>query len=222
MPIELVTVTTADGVELDGALYEAHGAQPRGAILVVHGLTWNFYRGPSRWLPPRLAEAGYACLSLNMRDHDLHEPKDFELSHHDIRAGVDRLAGLGLGEVAIVAHGYACNKVACYPSWSGDRRVRRHVLTTLGAVKAYRPDIWETVLRQASGLPGRVLIVQGAVDPLIQAADQAAELQAAATGARTDVVLLEGGNHYFDDRHAELGACILDWLAGVAREGAHP
>src|SRR5262249_17519175 len=154
----------------------------------------NFYRGPSRWLPPRLAEAGYACLSLNMRDHDLQEPKDFELSHHDIRAGVDRLAGLGLGEVAIVAHGYACNKVACYPSWSGDRRVPRHVLTTLGAVKAYRPDIWETVLRQASGLPGRVLIVQGAVDPLTQAADQAAELQAAATGARTDVVLLEGGN----------------------------
>jgi pimeloyl-ACP methyl ester carboxylesterase len=222
MPIELVTVTTADGVELDGALYEPRGERPRGAILMVHGLTWNFYRGPSRWLPPRLADAGYACLSLNMRDHDLQEPKDFELSHHDIRAGVDHLTGLGLGEVAIVAHGYACNKVACYPGWSGDPRVRHHVLTTLGAAKAYRPDIWDSVLRQAARLAGRVLVVQGAVDPLIQAADRAAELRAAATGARADVVLLEGGNHYFDGRHAELAACIVAWLAAAEREPARP
>jgi dienelactone hydrolase len=222
MPIELVTVTTADGVELDGGLYEPRGEQPRSAVLMVHGLTWNFYRGPSRWLPPRLAGAGYACLSLNMRDHDLKEPRDFELSHHDIRAGVDRLAGLGADEIAIVAHGYACNKVACYPGWSGDARVRRYVLTTLGAVKAYRPDIWDTVLHQAPGLAGRVLVVQGAVDPLIQAADRAAELKAAATGARTDVVLLEGGNHYFDDRHAELATCIARWLAEGEPSPARP
>ena len=213
MAIELVTVTTADGVELDGALYGPGCGRPRGAILMVHGLTWNFYRGPSRWLPPRLADAGYTCLSLNMRDHDLAEPKDFELSHHDIRAGVDHLAGLGAGAIAIVAHGYACNKVACYPGWSGDARVGRTVLTTLGAVKAYRPDIWDAVLGQAPRLAGRVLVVQGAIDPLIQAADRAAELRAAATGARTDVVLLEGGNHYFDGRHAELGGCIASWLA---------
>src|SRR5262249_10226189 len=159
-----VTVTTADGVELDGALY-GPGGRPRGAILMVHGLTWNFYRGPSRWLPPRLADAGYACLSLNMRDHDLAEPKDCELSHHDARAGVAPLAGPGAGAIAIVAHGYACNKVACYPGWSGDARVLRTVLTTLGAVKAYRPDIWDTVLAQAPRLTGRVLVVQGAIDP---------------------------------------------------------
>jgi alpha-beta hydrolase superfamily lysophospholipase len=222
MPIELVTVTTADGVELDGAFHAAAGGRPRGAVLMVHGLTWNFYRGPSRWLPPRLAEAGYACLSLNMRDHDLQEPKDFELSHHDIMAGVDHLAGLGPGEIAIVAHGYACNKVACYPGWSGDTRVRRSVLTTLGAVRKYRPDIWEQVLGQAPRLAGRVLIVQGAVDPLIEAAERAAELRAAAAGARTDVVLLAGGNHYFDGRHAELAACIVGWLGEADPAPARP
>ncbi|MBI3517082.1 MAG: hypothetical protein HY060_23875, partial [Proteobacteria bacterium] len=77
MTLELVTLTTADGVALDGALYAATQAR-RGAILMVHGLTWNFYRGPSRWLPPLLARAGFDCLSLNMRDHDLTEPKDFD------------------------------------------------------------------------------------------------------------------------------------------------
>ena len=99
MSIDLVTLSTADGVELDGALYAARGPSSRGAVLMVHGLTWNFYRGPSRWLPPRLADAGYAVLSLNMRDHDLAEPKDFKLSHHDIRAGVDHLAALGRGRL---------------------------------------------------------------------------------------------------------------------------
>jgi alpha-beta hydrolase superfamily lysophospholipase len=216
MAIELVTVTTADGVDLDGALYAPPpGRRTEGAVLMVHGLTWNFYRGPSRWLPPLLAEAGHLCLSLNMRDHDLAEPKDFAASHHDLRAGVDHLAALGAGKPAIVAHGFACNKVACYPAWSGDTRVRAFVLTTLGAVKAYRPEIWEAVLREAPGLRAPVLVVQGAADPLIEARPRADELTAAATGARVDVVMLEGANHYFDGRRVELAAAIVAWLAGI-------
>lgn len=180
---------------------------------MVHGLTWNFYRGPSRWLPPLLADAGYACLSLNMRDHDLQEPKDFDLAHHDLRAGIDYLYDRGATEVILLAHGFACNKVVCYSGWTGDHRVRRVVLTTLGAVKAYRPDIWDTVLGQAPSMKGATLVVQGAIDQLIQARERADELIAAA-GARVDVVLLEGGNHYFDHRHRELADSILRWLRG--------
>lgn len=213
MAIELITVTTRDGVELDGALYLPPAPEAsRGRILVLHGLTWNFYRGPSRWLSPLLAEAGYACLSLNMRDHDREEPKDFELSHHDLRAGVDYLRGLGEAPVVIVAHGFACNKVVCYPGWSGDAGVRHHVLTTLGSVKRYRPDIWETVLRLAPELGGRVLVVQGAVDPLIEPRERAEELVRAAARARVDVTLLDGANHYFDGRRHELAACLTHWL----------
>jgi dienelactone hydrolase len=213
MAVELITATTADEIDLDGALYRPPGDRAvRGSVLMVHGLTWNFYRGPSRWLPPLLAEAGYVTLSLNMRDHDLAEPKDFELSHHDLRAGVEWLRAREPGGPVIVAHGYACNKVACYPAWSGDERVGSHVLTTLGAVKAYRPDIWDTVLRLAPGLRGRVLVVQGAVDPLIDARARAEELERAARAARVDIRLLDGANHYFDGRHRELAAAIVDWL----------
>src|SRR5260221_14172977 len=73
MQTELITVATADGIELDGAMYRPATASPRrgASVLMVHGLTWNFYCGPSRWLPPLLAAEGYPCLSLNMRDHDL-------------------------------------------------------------------------------------------------------------------------------------------------------
>src|SRR4051794_6656200 len=135
--LELITVTTADGVELDGAIYLPAGDRSswRTPVLGVHGLTWNFYRGPMRWLPAALTAAGYPCLSLNMRDHDLSEPKDFELSHHDLRAGIGYLVAR-FGKVPVIAgHGYANNKIICYAAQSGDERIEYNVLTTLGSVK---------------------------------------------------------------------------------------
>ena len=116
MTLELVTVKTADDIELDGALYLPDGdpAEWREPIFAVHGLTWNFYRGPMRWLPKFFIAAGYPCLSLNMRDHDLDQPKDFELSHHDLSAGIDFLIGKFGKTPTIVGHGYANNKIACY------------------------------------------------------------------------------------------------------------
>ena len=59
----------------------------------------------------------------------------------------------------------------------------------------------------------RIAESSGAVDPLISATERADELRRAAMRASVELVLLEGGNHYFDDRHAELAACIVDWLA---------
>jgi len=215
MQTELITVATADGIELDGAMYRpAAGSPRRGAsVLMVHGLTWNFYRGPSRWLPPLLAAEGYPCLSLNMRDHDLTEPKDFAFAHHDLRAGIDHLAAAGGGDVVLLAHGFACNKVVCYAALSGDDRPRRAVLATFGAVKAYRPEIWDMAMRCAPAMRGATLIVQGAADPLIEARARADELVAAAAASRVETVMLDGANHYFDQRHAELAHSIARWLA---------
>ena len=216
MALELITMTTKDGVELDGGLYAPPaGIAPRDAgILIVHGLTWNFYRGPSRWLPPLLTGAGFTCLSLNMRDHDLSAPKEFENAHHDVRAGIDTLLSHGAGEVVLLAHGYACNKIVSYPAQSGDGRPMRRVLTTLGSIKSYRPDIWDQVLQSAAELRGDTLVVQGAADALIDPRARSDELVAAAVQARVDVVLLDGADHYFNDRHAQLADCVLGWLRG--------
>jgi alpha/beta superfamily hydrolase len=214
MSLQLITLTTQDGVELDGGWYlpPAGAVRRSAAILVVHGLTWNFYRGPARWLPPLLSEAGFACLALNMRDHDLAEPKDFDRAHHDLRTGIDFLQTRGPGEVVLLAHGYACNKLVAYAAQSGDHRPWRQVLTTLGSIKSYRPEIWEQVLEAAAALRGDSLVVQGAVDPLIEPRRRADELVAAAGLARVEVVLLEGGDHYFNDRHQALADCVLHWL----------
>ncbi len=220
MKLHLVTLRTADQVELDGAMYVPDGSPADWGIPIfaVHGLTWNFYRGPVRWLPPMLVEAGHPCLSLNMRDHDLAQPKDFELSHHDLRAGIDYLIGRLQRAPVLLGHGYANNKLASYAAQSGDDRIAGYVLTTLGSVKKYRPDIWDAVLDQARKMRGRALIVQGAIDELIEAEPRANELTAAAPDCRFDVHLLAGGNHYFHGCEQALASVILGWLSRREKE----
>jgi len=218
--LELVTVRTEDGIELDGAMYLPDGDASKWEtpILGVHGLTWNFYRGPLRWLPASFVAGGHPCLSLNMRDHDLDQPKDFELSHHDLRAGIDYLASRFGRAPIIVGHGYANNKIVSYPAQSGDDRIDRYVLATLGSVKKYRPDIWNSVLASAGRLRGRALVVQGAIDELIEARPRADELVMAAKDCAVDVSYLEGGNHYFHGKETELGRVIVDWLRANRNE----
>ena len=66
----LVSVAT-DTLPLEGAWYEPAGRKARGAALLFHGNTMNFYSGAPRFLPPRLAELGLASLAFNRRGHDI-------------------------------------------------------------------------------------------------------------------------------------------------------
>lgn len=71
MRTELVTIRDGD-VRLDGAWYEPDDpTASRGAVLLLHGNVSNFYTGPSRFLPPSLTAAGFACLAFNRRGHDI-------------------------------------------------------------------------------------------------------------------------------------------------------
>lgn len=214
MLVELVTAETRDAVALDGAWYAPPGPSPsRPPVLIIHGLGWNFYLGPSRWLPPLLAAVGHPCLALNMRDHDAKEVQDFDRSAEDIAAGISFLEQRGDARgIVLIAHGYGCNKLLSYTRLSGDRRPFRRVLTTLGAVKSYNPTLWDNVLAAAGAITGNMLIVQGAEDRLIEASERAEELRQAATAANVETVLLEGGDHYFDARHEALANTILDWF----------
>src|SRR5438128_1940840 len=69
MRTELVSIPT-DTFPLDGAYYEAEG-EARGAVLMFHGNTMNFYTGALRFLPPVLTRLGFACLAFNRRGHDI-------------------------------------------------------------------------------------------------------------------------------------------------------
>ncbi len=77
MNVEPVTIET-DTTPLDGLLYRPDGPAA-GAVQLMHGNTMNFYVGPSRFLPPRLVELGFACLAYNRRGHDVLSNRDSRL-----------------------------------------------------------------------------------------------------------------------------------------------
>ena len=70
MKTTLVTIPT-DTIPLDGAWHEPESGPVRGAALLFHGNTMNFYTGAPRFLPPVLTRLGYACLAFNRRGHDI-------------------------------------------------------------------------------------------------------------------------------------------------------
>lgn len=69
MRTELVSIAT-DTIPLDGAFYTPDGPI-RGAVMLCHGNTMNFYVGAPRFLPPALMRLGLACLAFNRRGHDI-------------------------------------------------------------------------------------------------------------------------------------------------------
>jgi pimeloyl-ACP methyl ester carboxylesterase len=69
MRTELISIPT-ETVPLDGALHRPDGPE-KGAVLLFHGNTMNFYVGAPRFLPPALTGMGYACLAFNRRGHDI-------------------------------------------------------------------------------------------------------------------------------------------------------
>src|SRR5687767_5635848 len=69
MRTQLVTIPT-DTHPLEGALHQPDG-DPKGAVLLFHGNTMNFYVGMPRFLPPVLTKLGLACLAFNRRGHDV-------------------------------------------------------------------------------------------------------------------------------------------------------
>lgn len=86
--IELVQVKAADGVLLDGALWNP-GGEPgsKAALLLIHGSAGNFSTGWPR-LARSLAEKGHLTLALNMRDHELTpQTSMFEDNRLDFEAG---------------------------------------------------------------------------------------------------------------------------------------
>lgn len=114
MRTELVSIET-DGRPLDGAFHEPEDGATRGAVLLFHGNTMNFYTGALRFLPPALTAMGYACLAFNRRGRDILGIRDsraaegaaFQLvaeALEDNRAAARWLAGRGFAHPVVIGH----------------------------------------------------------------------------------------------------------------------
>lgn len=139
MLVELMAVSNAAGLRLDGAFYAPAAPLPPGraasAVLLIHGSRGNFYDAATRSMAEDLCREGYACLSLNTNAHDTawYNPAgaDFQGNAYeiladtmgDLRAGLDWLEGQGYGEIALLGHSMGAVRVAYYAATQDDRRV---------------------------------------------------------------------------------------------------
>lgn len=139
MLVDLIRITAADGMELDGAFFApelgAVAAGPIEAAMVIHGSGRNFYTPATANMANDLRNAGYAVLTLNTRGHDtvwvdrqsgVAEGNAYEIldnSRQDLRAGIDYLGSLGYGRIAILGQSMGAVKVAYYGAMENDPRV---------------------------------------------------------------------------------------------------
>src|SRR5262252_638898 len=114
MRAELVSIPT-DTVPLDGLFYEPQGGKARGAALLFHGNTMNFYTGAMRFLPPVLVGLGLACLAFNRRGHDILSTRSSRVAEggafqtaaegiEDNRLAASWLAARGFDSPVVIGH----------------------------------------------------------------------------------------------------------------------
>ncbi len=139
MLVDLISVTSSDGITLDGAFFpaaaEVSRSGPVDAMLLIHGSGGRFYAPATRIMAEDLSRRGYPCLAINTRGHDkvwvdtasgVAHGNAFEIldiSRHDLRAGVEFLAERGYQRIGLLGHSMGAVKVTYYTAWEDDSRV---------------------------------------------------------------------------------------------------
>jgi pimeloyl-ACP methyl ester carboxylesterase len=139
VPVSLVSVSTRDGVVLDGAAAHPRGRR-RTALIWVHGLGSTFSSGQPliRALSAGLNAAGFGYLKLNTRGHGVVTRagtrlagaafEHFSESVHDVRAAIGLAVRTGYRRVILAGHSTGANKVLHYLARTRDRRVAGLIL----------------------------------------------------------------------------------------------
>ena len=139
MLVDLITITSADGITLDGIFCEpAAGVSPQGpvdAMLLIHGSGGSFYRVATKAMAEDLRNQGYACLAINTKGHDtVWSPQGsgeyygnaleiLDNSRHDLRAGIDYLWEKGYRSIGLLGHSMGAVKVGYYAATEDDDRI---------------------------------------------------------------------------------------------------
>ena len=140
MLVDLVEVTTADYVSLDGAFFEPRyqliTAKRIDGFLLIHGSGGHFYSPATRSMASDLSKAGYPCLTLNTRGHDtvwvdnqtgIFHGNAFEIlddSKLDLRAGIEFLQNRGIQRICLLGHSMGAVKISYYAAFQNDPRIQ--------------------------------------------------------------------------------------------------
>lgn len=199
MHVELVRVTTADGVRLDGVLQAPTAAKSAGApdaVLCVHGTGSNFY-GSTLFdtLGERFTRLGIAVLRSNTRGHDLVSAawtaqgprrlgaafETVDECREDLAAWVDWLIGRGHMRIVLAGHSLGALKVLYAEAKAhhgavvgvlalSPPRLSYSWFGTTAAAEVFRKSYLEAVTHVEQGRPEALLQVSFPIPMIISAA----------------------------------------------------
>lgn len=269
--MELVSIATPT-TPLDGLFYQPPGPA-RGAAILFHGNTMNFYNGALRFLPPVLLDLGLAVLAFNRRGHDILSIRNSRSAEgaafqttaegvEDNRIAAHWLAGRGFPAPFVIGHSnggmLAVPHVLAHPQTPGLVLLSAHrgghgpgLLAGFAATGHLAQDAAEATLGTARAmvaagqgdtlllLPGWWYAISAAsyvdrmttMPDIVALAPQVAcpslfirgdlesaeaypvDAFAAASGGPCEAVVLEGCDHFYNDREPAVCAQVQFWLA---------
>ena len=207
-----ISIRTEDGVLLAGSLYLP--ARPGPGIVLLHMQTRT--REDWQGLAPRLAEAGFSALAVDLRGHGASEPPPAGSAHDDwrrmvldVKAARTFLAGrpdVVQGRVGLAGASISANLAIVYAA--ADPTVRSVVALSAGL--DYRGLRTEGLLAK----PGKRAVLLVASDEDTYAANSARKLAQQEGSATRELRLLTGAGHgtVMLERQPELAAALVDWF----------
>jgi pimeloyl-ACP methyl ester carboxylesterase len=175
--------------------YEAPGAA--AAVVAVGGVAGGFDT-PARNLYPRLGEAlrndGLSTLRVRFRD-----PSDLAEAAHDLLAGVEALAKMGIGHVGLVGHSFG-GAVAVIAGAASPAAVTVVTLST----QTYGTD-------QVGELaPRPLLVLHGTADTVLPHTSSISVFRRAEDPK--ELGLFEGAGHVLDEAFEEVFERVHGWF----------
>lgn len=192
----------------------ARADNPRGALVIVHGIGVHPDHGVIGVLRTKLTERGWTTLSIQMpvqaadARSEAYYPKVFPEAIDRIRRAAAWLVAKEGPRVAIVSHSLGSWMTNAYFDETADSPLR--AWACLGLTGGYS---WGTYFS-----PRPILDVYGENDlePSVDAAwRRRLTLATGADGSRQ--TMIAGADHFYAKKEDELAATVDGWLAGVLR-----
>jgi len=193
----------------------------QGTVVLIHG-TGAHPDWPQVIQPLRsgLAENGWQSLSLQMplppggADQDL-QGQLIQEGADRISAALDWLAEQGAGKITLISHSRGGADLLFYAADRQDDRLESLVVIGVNGTFTNVPDSMGT-LQSLSKIKLPVLDVYGSSDlqGVLDTADARKQVALAGSSGYQQT-RVDGADHFFESREAELLALVIDWLKAV-------
>jgi pimeloyl-ACP methyl ester carboxylesterase len=189
------------------ALLTVPATAPKGAVIIVHGLGVHPDFGMIGGLRSRLADAGYATLSVQMPVLAANTPRDnygvtLPAAGERIAAAIMLLRARGFAKVAIVAHSFGATMVDAYLARPDAQPIAAWV--PIGMLVDFTSPPREPVLDLRAADELREVTATAPLRALRLPADICSRQLA-----------IDDADHYFEHRQSELTSAIANFLDRV-------